>query len=61
MRKTPSGLEFQTAPGNAEKAFAFLLLLLSLGAFMNLTVTGPGWNREHGNAGNADSSGCSCM
>jgi len=51
MRKTPSGLEFQTAPGNAEKAFAFLVLLLSLGAFMNLTVTGPGWTQNTGMLG----------
>jgi exopolysaccharide production protein ExoQ len=29
------------APGKAEKAFVVLVLLLSLGAFMNLTITGP--------------------
>ena len=28
-------------PGNAEKTFVVFVLLLSLGTFMNLTVTGP--------------------
>jgi exopolysaccharide production protein ExoQ len=32
-------------PGSAEKAFIVLVLLASLGAFMNLTVTGPVGNR----------------
>lgn len=39
--KTSHSLQTATAPGNAEKAFVILVLLLSLGAFMNLTVTGP--------------------
>jgi exopolysaccharide production protein ExoQ len=41
MKQPIHGLQTATAPGNAEKAFVILVLLLSLGAFMNLTVTGP--------------------
>jgi len=41
MRATTDGFQVPTAPGNAEKAFVVMVLLLSLGAFMNLTITGP--------------------
>jgi exopolysaccharide production protein ExoQ len=41
MNGTSVSLESSRPPGNAEKAFAFLVLLLSAGAFLNLTVTGP--------------------
>src|SRR6478672_10389917 len=51
MRPTTGGLESPTGPGNAEKAFAFMVLLLSLGAFLNLTVTGPGWTQNTGMLG----------
>ena len=41
MRATTDGFQVPTAPGSAEKAFVVMVLLLSLGAFMNLTITGP--------------------
>jgi exopolysaccharide production protein ExoQ len=34
-------LQVSAAPGNAEKAFVVFVLLLLLGAFQNLSVTGP--------------------
>ncbi len=51
MKPTAGNLESSAAPGNAEKAFAFLVLLLSLGAFLNLTITGPGWTQNTGMLG----------
>ncbi len=41
MRPTTHGFQAPTAPGNTEKAFVVLVLLLSLGAFTNLAITGP--------------------
>ena len=34
-------LQVSAAPGNAEKAFVVFVLLLSVGAFQNLKITGP--------------------
>jgi exopolysaccharide production protein ExoQ len=40
VRSTIDGFRASRGPGNAEKAFVVLVLLLALGAFMNLTITG---------------------
>jgi len=39
--RTEEGVKTSSPPGSLEKAFIVLVLLASLGAFMNLTVTGP--------------------
>lgn len=52
MKSTIDGsLQVSAAPGNAEKAFVVFVLLLSLGAFQNLRVTGPVETQNMGSSG----------